>query len=233
MSLLRIDFNWKLRGQLHIGSGIGRVGYADSVFRTAGDGERPIIPGDAVKGAIREGAERLLHWLWPGRPTDRPSTSFPDHPILRDLFASQPHKIPFYRFSAGKLCQAGFIPMRTASTAIENSTGTAVDTTLRVVETLAPEYIFKVTISGEGGEWHIKDASDRQELYFLLASLLALESIGGKKGVGHGELAVQDLKCMVDQQDILNELIPNGRWTEEMIKMLKEHVQRQRGEGRA
>lgn len=93
MSQLKIEWKWKLKGQFHIGAGIGRVGYADSILRKNGTGNY-FIPGDAVKGAVREGAERLLHWLLSDRKKDEPSTSFPTT-LCWNLFSRRRRKRRF------------------------------------------------------------------------------------------------------------------------------------------
>jgi len=232
MSELKIEWRWKTKGQFHIGSGIGRVGYADSVLRSDGNGNI-FIPGDAVKGAIREGAERLLHWLLPARSKDAPKLSFPDHPILEGIFAPKRYK-PFYRFFPGK--HHGADSMCPASTAIDNQTGVADDTTLRILETLAPGVEFDVSVTGEGGDWLPPDAShpvggdkkltsDQLDVLFLLAALLAVEAIGGKKGIGHGEVAVEGLTCKGDDTDILTTLLPNGKWKTALVEQLKGYTE--------
>jgi CRISPR/Cas system CSM-associated protein Csm3 (group 7 of RAMP superfamily) len=225
MSRLKIEWQWTLKGQFHIGAGIGRVGYADSILRKDGQGKF-FIPGDAVKGAVREGAERFLHWLWPARCTVSPSTSFPDHPLIEALFAPPPDK-PFYRFLSGK--QNGDQSMRMSSTAIRNATGVADDTTLRIIETLPPKTAFTVSITGEGGEWLTEGGADRMALIFLLAALYTVEAVGGKRGVGHGEVAVEGLTCAVDDRDILEDLLPGKVWQRETLEQLRQHVEQTKG----
>lgn len=226
MSQLKIKWVWKLKGQFHIGTGIGRVGYADSILRKDGEGNF-FIPGDAVKGAVRESAERLMHWLLPDREKNEPSTSFPDLPLLKSVFAPQPEKT-FYRFYPGR--PFGAIPsiMCPASTAIKNANGVADDATLRITETLAPDVTFHVSLTGENGTWNTENISDKMTVLFLLASILVTESIGGKKGVGHGEVTVGSLSCEVDGMDILHQLLPSNKWQPDLIDEMKNFVKTSR-----
>ncbi|MCL5808193.1 MAG: RAMP superfamily CRISPR-associated protein [Deltaproteobacteria bacterium] len=229
MGRLQIAWTWQVKGQFHIGAGIGRVGYADSILRCDANG-RIFIPGDAVKGAVREAAERLLFWLVPSRGTDIPQTSYPDpeYPILQTFFAPPPGR-PFYRFSPGRIV-GGPQAMRPASTAIDNATGVADDTTLRILETLPPNVSFKPSVTGEGSNWSPQGKVERMNLIFLLAAILSTEVVGGKKGIGHGEMAVKDLSCKVNNTDILGELLPGNTWNEEVILNLQQHVKTQGGD---
>lgn len=92
------------------------------------------------------------------------------------------------------------------------------------METLAPDVTFMVSLTGEGGKWDMKDTSDKMTVLFLLASILATESIGGKKGVGHGEVTVENLSCEVDGTDILQQLLPEKKWRHDLIDEMKSFV---------
>src|SRR5881397_143318 len=121
---LAIQCHWKLLGPLHAGTGLSRGGYADRLIRRDADGN-PFLPGDAVKGAIRMSAERLLRWLHPQFPIrEEEDKSLPTHPILRRIFQPDDSGV-FYHFAPARrpdCCES--VPFTLATTSIDRKTRT-------------------------------------------------------------------------------------------------------------
>src|SRR5208283_2033725 len=80
---------WRVPGSLHIGTGLSRNGVADRIIRIDPSTRRPMVPGDAVKGAVRGLAERTVRWLAPATKPEGNDDSIPKHPALRRLFRVQ------------------------------------------------------------------------------------------------------------------------------------------------
>ncbi|MEP6715743.1 MAG: hypothetical protein ABJC09_09210 [Terriglobia bacterium] len=157
--------------------------------------EVPEIAGDAIKGAIRGSAERIVRWLVPpGRAKEmqeETGDSRPKHPALRRIFAWQSllgpgtPSVPSYRFGAPKYVAGGMIS-DIASTAV-GPDGIAKARTLRVIELCSAGASFSFSIDGKAGEWDKPESRDSLDLILLAASIQATSHIGGKKGNGLGE----------------------------------------------
>src|ERR1035441_1524932 len=76
MMPVKVTFTWKIRGSLHIGTGMSRLGDVDRIIRLDRQGE-PAIEGEQLKGAIRGSAERLIRWL--GAASEPECDSYPQH----------------------------------------------------------------------------------------------------------------------------------------------------------
>lgn len=186
MSELVIDWEWALESALHCGSGVSQAGFADRLIQRDEHG-RPIVPGDAVKGALRLSAEQIFAWL--GNPQEEQAygeISEPQHALLDALFGGAASA----RFEAARLQQdvAGQT-MCLPGTRINRTTGRADDDTLRTVEVLAPGAVFR----GRCRLWASEDEERSLLRSLLLASLLATESIGGRVGTGWGRIKVQSI----------------------------------------
>lgn len=215
MSQIRIEFVWKTASPLAIRSGHAS-GALDAAVRSR-DG-KPEIPGEAVKGAIREAAERLLRWQSKLTVTeDDGSPWFPPTERLRRIFAcgspgrrNEPHA--FYKFNTTVGSKA--LRLRLSSTAIHTETGTAKDETLRTLEYWAKDIVFNVRIDGRNGQWR-KGGKDYEDLQLLLAAILSTTAVGGDQGSGSGWVDVQNLTIEVDgkPQDVLPEFLEG--WTPE------------------
>ena len=190
MTPFEITARWTVPTPLHLGTGLSHAGVADRTIRRDAAG-LPIIPGDAVKGAIRSLAERAVRWLGPDTRPESEDDSRPTHPALRRIF-SPAHYAPQYRFPAavhqhgGQLCSL-------ASTAIDLGSGVAKNETLRVTESWSAGATFAVRIAGRGGAWHRPDSPDYLDLVLLLTALVSLDAIGGRKGTGQGSLQISAL----------------------------------------
>ncbi len=191
MSEVTIEFNWKIRGPLHVGTGLSRIGDADRLIRLSAD-DSPYIPGEAVKGAVRGAAERLARWLGADvKAGESDADSTPKHPMLRRLFS--PHAEALYRFSPAVLRSPSTKPVALPSTAIDHETGTALDHTLRLVESLRGGAVFRARVMYRG-----VTPPERQDCIFLMAAITATDAIGGKKGIGWGQVECQGVQLIGD-----------------------------------
>lgn len=193
MQQVIVEFDWKIRTPLHIGTGMSRIGGPDRLIRQDAHNE-PYIPGEAVKGAIRGSAERLAGWLSGHVPGDN-ADSAPRNPVLRRIFQTSSIYTcdVWWRFEPA-LKHKGSASPRTelASTAIDPDSEVAKDHTLRVMEALWGGVLFKGRIEAFAADW---SEPARQDLLFLCAAVLATEGIGGKKGIGFGRIECEDLRC--------------------------------------
>lgn len=181
-----ISYVWTVRGSLHIGTGMSRLGDVDRIIRVDRQ-QQPAIEGEQVKGAVRGAAERLVRWL--GATIPEQNLSFPAHPVLRRLFA--PRADALVRFESARATIAPKT-VRLASTAINHEKGAAEDKTLRVVEATGPGSCFQGRI-GVYGSWDSDRA--RRDILFLCCSLLATDAIGSRKGTGFGMIETSSLAC--------------------------------------
>jgi len=148
------------------------------------------IPGDAVKGAIRLSAERLLRWYVPslsGEETDEEAPLC--HSALRRIFASETGKNgPVrYRFQPAVTNITNNDSFRTAATAINWHTGTAENETLRTTENLKTGAEFEVTITAAGLSLIHGD------LQVLTSAILLTTAIGAKRTSGLGQVQCEKL----------------------------------------
>src|SRR4051794_40665131 len=77
MRHLEITWTWLTTSPMHCGSGFSRPGVADDLVQRDVAGNA-VIPGDAVKGALRMSAHQVLDWLgkneeYKGKQTSEPS----------------------------------------------------------------------------------------------------------------------------------------------------------------
>lgn len=195
MANMIITCVWTMTGPLHIGSGLSRAGDIDQMVRTDGNG-RAVIPGDAIKGAVRQSSELLLRWLL--HPQNLPYNdrdSFPDHPVIHRIFSPN-EKGPFYRFCTPKLEYTNTMPI--SSTAIKRPENVAMDNSLRKIENVTPEANVSIKIEGENGFWNESTSYDYNDMLFLASAIVATEGIGGNKGTGLGKIKITKLVCTVD-----------------------------------
>jgi CRISPR/Cas system CSM-associated protein Csm3 (group 7 of RAMP superfamily) len=182
---------WKLEGPLHAGTGLSRRGYADRLIRRDFN-DRPFIPGDAVKGAIRMSAERLLRWLVRDARPELSDKSLPTHPVMERIFRPTDTGV-FYHFGPARF-RSEDEPRDSfliSTTALDAGTRIARDETLRTIEASSRSDEFEVVITAEGGDWS-PQSQDLRDGQFLAAALLATDCIGGKRGTGYGRLVVLD-----------------------------------------
>jgi CRISPR/Cas system CSM-associated protein Csm3 (group 7 of RAMP superfamily) len=183
---LIIKWTWEVAAPLHVGSGLSRPGFADRLIRLTTQGE-PFIPGDAVKGAIRSAAERLVRWLHPTLPGEAEDHSRPASPVLQRIFSPEPNR-PIYRFHRADYCPSPGNAFVIASTAVDPRSGVAKEGTLRSMQAWGRGARFRGCIEGYGGQWHKPGSEDYLDLLVLLAALLLTEDIGGRRSAGFGQL---------------------------------------------
>jgi CRISPR/Cas system CSM-associated protein Csm3 (group 7 of RAMP superfamily) len=184
MPRTEIEWTWVTESPLHCGSGLSRPGYADRLVQR--DAQGVVIPGDAVKGALRLSAEQVLAWLGKPQEDRYEGNAEPRANLLRALFGGSGR----HHYRAAR-SESNVPVFRVPATAIDRSTGRARDDTLRTIEVVAggAELSTSCTLWLEGSaEWR------NAAVTLFLAALAATESIGGKAGIGWGRLRVKGLK---------------------------------------
>ena len=185
MSEIAVTWEWESISPLHLGSGLSRLGVADSLVQRDPSGN-PIIYGDAVKGALRMGAEQVAAWLGASqhRCYAAQGTAEPRSWPLARLFGGQATA----RCTPAALVDDDASSARSqvvASTAIDRTTGTADDQTLRKIEVVRPGLRFRASYTATVGD---SEADVVETL--LLAALTSVESIGGRAGIGWGRVTL-------------------------------------------
>ena len=228
MSEICVAWTWKSTSPLHVGSGLSQPGVADSLVQRDHEGN-PIIPGEAVKGALRMAAEQVAAWLGEAQDYGATGNAEPTSWPLARLFGgtgtarctpailvrtsesqdngsagldrSRPHKHPHVF----------------ASTAIDRTTGTAKDDTLRKTEYVPAGRQFKARYTA-----CVADGKTKVVETLLLAALAAVESIGGKAGIGWGRMELVDVTVAVDGKDGRHRRVPaTNAVTPERLKELQ------------
>jgi CRISPR/Cas system CSM-associated protein Csm3 (group 7 of RAMP superfamily) len=207
---LRLDWTWQLVGPLHCGSGMSRAGRADRLVQRDVEG-KPVIVGDAVKGALRMSAEQLAAWLTgaPQRYQEDDSSPWLAEPVSRPL-----------ALVFGGEAIAHFQPARPighavqdvfTSTAIKGQTGTAEDQTLRTIEFVAPGARFASSVSVS------VDPADLDVISTLLVSALAAtEHLGAKAGIGWGAVKLETTELRVSHSPVHSESVVDGPRLEQL-----------------
>ena len=187
MSEIEVSWEWECISPLHLGSGLSRLGVADSLVQRDPSGN-PIIHGDAVKGAIRMGAEQVAAWLGASQ-----------HRCYAAQGTAEPRAWPLARLFGGEATArctpatlvkdhgtpSSGVPHVIASTAIDRTTGIADDQTLRKTEVVPPGPRFKAGYTASVCE---SEADVVETL--LLAALTSVESVGGRAGIGWGRVTL-------------------------------------------
>ena len=195
--MAKLITTWKIVSPLHIGAGTARAGLVDSLVRR-GPGQKPEIPGDAVKLAIRQSAERLARWVTPAlanQPEKNDSISL--HPVLRRIFTpdfcrTEPAPTVCYRFRTATYASSN-IPFTflAASTAINEDNGVAQAESLRIFEHWERNLRFEVELEVRGAIAPPAAGalfSSQADLEVLCLALLLADSVGGKRGIGCGAI---------------------------------------------
>jgi CRISPR/Cas system CSM-associated protein Csm3 (group 7 of RAMP superfamily) len=192
MTPVTVTFTWKIRGSLHMGTGMSRLGDVDRLIRLDRHGE-PSIEGEQIKGAIRGSAERLIRWL--GGADQAAKDSYPRHPVIQRLFAPRPDAL--VRFEPAQLQDTPEIQgtptvTRIASTSIDHESGAAAAKTLRAIEAVKRGASFSCRISLYG-DW--SSPQSRSDILFLCAAVLCSDAIGSRAGSGFGIVDCGSITC--------------------------------------
>ncbi len=219
MRRFAVRWTWRLTSPLHCGSGISRPGVADRLIYR--DHERKaVIPGEAVKGALRMSAEVIATWL------------VREAEIYEQRQPLEPRRVPVARIFGGD-AHAHFTAARpmpddarsakhpvVASTSIDPGTGTAKDETLRKSEVLSPGPRF------ESSYWADVPSEDVDAVATLfLAALAATESIGGKAGIGWGRVSLDQVQASIDGHNIDRKAVLSVERLEDLQRALRMKVQ--------
>lgn len=221
MKRIDLDWTWKVESPLHCGSGLSEPGVADRRVQLDSQGH-PFVPGDAIKGALRMGAEQVVAWLL-GTPFRYPDNAEPTAEPLARIFGGgaeahfQPASVSGTKGTDWRLRQV-------SSTAIDARTGVALGNTLRVIEVIQGKGLAlqsKVSVWVDGSPEGAVD----QTVTMLLASLAAVENLGAKAGIGWGVVTL-DPRATCLQIDGVNEPDPTRFVDEEHLVALKAALHR-------
>ena len=192
MPEIRVAWTWESTSPLHVGSGLSQPGVADSLVQRDREGN-PIIPGEAVKGALRMAAEQVAAWLGAGQDYGTTGNAEPTAWPLARLFGGE---------GTGRCTAATLVPTPSldspdrrhvfASTAIDRETGRARDDTLRKTEFVPSGLRFAARYTAGVAEGEVVVVET-----LLLAALAAVESVGGKTGIGWGRVKLVALTATV------------------------------------
>lgn len=186
---------FKFTQPLHFGTGLSHLGVADRTIGLDAAGH-PVLRGEAVKGAIRGSAERLIRWLLTPQSVqnEQEDHSLPPPGSLYRIFRGDgdPRSGPAYRFDTPLYLDGGQL-QQIAATRIDHHTGVAANQSLRVLQSWTPGARFRITIRGFQGDWDQPAHRDYLDLTLLVAALVCADSAGGRKGAGHGSLEISAL----------------------------------------
>ncbi len=193
MAEIRVTWVWESNSPLHVGSGLSRLGVADSLVQRKPAGDA-VIYGEAIKGALRMGAEQVA--AWSGAPQEKhyalQGTAEPCSWPLARLFGGD----AIARCTPATLVEPSRRETRAqvfTSTAIDRATGTAREKTLRKTEIVPRGLRFRAC-------YHVSVIDDEVAVVetLLIAALTAVESIGGKAGIGWGRMSLCSIGVEVD-----------------------------------
>ena len=196
MAEIRVAWVWESNSPLHVGSGLSRLGVADSLVQRD-PARNAVIYGEAVKGALRMGAEQVAAWLGESQEKNYAlqGTAEPCSWPLARLFGGE----AVARCTPATLVEDGISSRRGTrtqvftSTAIDRTTGTAREQTLRKTEIVPRGLRFRAS-------YHVSVIDDEVAVVetLLTAALAAVETIGGKAGIGWGRMSLRSICVEVD-----------------------------------
>ena len=196
------DVRVALSTDWHVGVGQGLVGVVDATVRRDRDG-LPFVPAKTLTGVWRDACEQVAGWL-----CGPPEQAGPWWAWVDWLFGSQPavtgdrvwatrgapipaalHVSPAY-FPAAVSAAVGRRPALAAAAvvlrpgvAMDDETGVARDSTLRVEERARPAVLHaRVQIGADGGGGDVPQAAE----LLLRAGAAAVDSLGGRRNRGAG-----------------------------------------------
>lgn len=180
----------------HIGSGVGKVGYIDSLFVKDSDGN-PVIPGQTLKGIIKDSCKRIANSFGIPCQDNRKCTC----PIC-EIFgrASRPGKYLFTPAHLKTKTEDKEYPVR-KRTSIDRETGTAKEQALFSTEVAPQNLEFEFAIKPRP----FKKPEDVEKT-ILLAGILWTREIGGnrRRGLGHCRMKIEEPE--IDKEDLKKKL---------------------------
>lgn len=170
----------------HIGSGIGKAGYVDSLFVKDSYGN-PVITGQTLKGIIRDSCMRIAKSFDNLCRDNRRCTC-----LLCEIFGrvSRPGRYLFTPAYLKTKTDDKEYPVR-KRTSIDRDTGTAKEKALFSTE-VAPQNIeFEFTIKPKPFKGKVPS---ELEITLLIAGILWTREIGGnrRRGLGHCRMTIEE-----------------------------------------
>ncbi len=176
----KIRFN----SDFHIGSGTGKAGYIDSLF-VKDNQDNPVIPGQTLKGIIRDSCKRITNSFGIQCKNNRNCTC-----LICAIFGreSRPGK---YHFSPATFKEVGKgkeYPIR-RRTSIDRDTGTAKREALFSTEVAPQNLEFDFLIKPK-----LAYQPNELELILLKAGILWTREIGSnrRRGLGHCRMIIKE-----------------------------------------
>lgn len=188
----------RFNSDFHIGSGVGKAGYIDSLFVKDTDG-KPVITGQTLKGIIKDSCTRIARSFGISCDDNRKCDC-----LICEIFGreSRPGK---YLFTPARLKENGKdkeeeYPIR-KRTSIDKETGTAKEHALFSTEVAPLNLEFKFTIKPKPSK-----KPDSLEKTLLIAGILWTREIGGnrRRGLGHCRMTVEE--PVVNKEGLKQEL---------------------------
>jgi CRISPR/Cas system CSM-associated protein Csm3 (group 7 of RAMP superfamily) len=172
----------KFDSDFHIGSGVGKAGYIDSLFVKDAEG-KPVITGQTLKGIIRDSCTRIAKSFGIHCDNNRKCTCF-----ICEIFGRE-SRSGRYLFTPAHLkteTRDKEYPVR-KRTSIDRETGTAKEHALFSTEVAPQKLEFEFTIKPKSSK-----KPDDLEKTLLIAGILWTREIGGnrRRGLGHCRMTV-------------------------------------------
>lgn len=195
----RIDLavSLTLLSPLHVGTGLGIVGGADSAVARNGEGD-PVIPGSSLKGRLRYQFCRVAAFC----PAFRPSHAAgglcgpgvapcpecvvfgsPAHPARFSFADGLPAVPPLGRQILRRIGETNRMGVT-----ISRRRGVAQERLLYSLEVTPAEVVFETRIVGRVAAASSAQAAETHELLGLLLAIQLLETLGGRKSAGLGRV---------------------------------------------
>lgn len=193
----------RFESDFHIGSGVGKAGYIDSLFVKDSDGN-PVIPGQTLKGIIKDSCKRIANSFGIPCQNNRKCTC----PIC-EIFgrASRPGKYlfsPAYLKTKKEDKEYKEYPIR-KRTSIDRQTGTAKEHALFSTEVAPQNFEFEFLIKPKP-TYYSNPHKLELNLLILKAGILWTMEIGGNRRRGLGRCRMEIEEPVIDKEDLKKEL---------------------------
>ncbi|MBI4377984.1 MAG: hypothetical protein HY578_02685 [Nitrospinae bacterium] len=190
---MKIRFN----SDFHIGSGIGKVGYIDSLFVKDSQGN-PVITGQTLKGMLRDSCQRIAKSFNIKCNNNRECIC----PVCEIFGRESRHGK--YLFNPAYLkteTKDKEYPVR-KRTSIDRDIGTAKEKALFSTEVAPQNLEFEFTIKPKPSK-----KPEELEMILLIAGILWTREIGGnrRRGLGHCRMTIDEPR--IDKNALKSELL--------------------------